>query len=50
MTSLLIFRFLAGAFGSSPLVNAGGTVADVLNANERGLGMAIVRCSSFESP
>ncbi len=26
--TLLIMRFFAGAFGSSPLVNAGGVVAD----------------------
>ncbi|KAK4700970.1 hypothetical protein P7C70_g5269, partial [Phenoliferia sp. Uapishka_3] len=50
MTSLLIFRFLAGAFGSSPLTNAGGTVADVLSANERGLGMAIFAAAPFLGP
>lgn len=41
LTSLLVFRFLAGAFGSSPLTNAGGTLADMFDAKERGLAMAI---------
>lgn len=34
-------RFFAGAFGSSPFTNAGGVIADVFPASERGLAMAI---------
>lgn len=34
--SLLILRFLAGAIGSSPLTNAGGVLADLFTAEERG--------------
>lgn len=41
MTSLLVFRALAGIFGSSPLANAGGTIADMFDSRQRGLAMAI---------
>ncbi|WVQ71319.1 hypothetical protein IAR50_000847 [Cryptococcus sp. DSM 104548] len=47
---LLVFRFLAGLFGSSPLANAGGTITDVLNANQRGLGMAFFSAAPFLGP
>ncbi|KAK7528133.1 major facilitator superfamily domain-containing protein [Phyllosticta citriasiana] len=39
--TLIILRFFAGAFGSSPLTNAGGVVADCFAASERGLAMSI---------
>ena len=39
--TLLLMRFFAGAFGSSPFTNAGGVIADVFPASERGLAMAI---------
>ncbi|KAK8865607.1 hypothetical protein IAR55_000751 [Kwoniella newhampshirensis] len=48
--SLLVFRFLAGFFGSSPLANAGGTISDVLDANQRGLGMALFSAAPFLGP
>lgn len=38
VAQLLVFRFLCGFFGSSPLANAGGVITDVLNAKQRGLG------------
>ncbi|WWC68345.1 uncharacterized protein I206_102270 [Kwoniella pini CBS 10737] len=50
MGSLLVFRFLAGLFGSSPLANAGGTISDVLDANQRGLGMALFAAAPFLGP
>nr|XP_018265035.1 multiple drug resistance protein [Kwoniella dejecticola CBS 10117]OBR87193.1 multiple drug resistance protein [Kwoniella dejecticola CBS 10117] len=50
MASLLVFRFLAGLFGSSPLANAGGTISDVLDANQRGLGMALFAAAPFLGP
>ncbi|EEU36300.1 uncharacterized protein NECHADRAFT_52652 [Fusarium vanettenii 77-13-4] len=37
MPALLVLRFFAGAFGSSPLTNAGGVIADMFNHTERGL-------------
>lgn len=48
--TLIILRFMAGVFGSSPLTNAGGTVADVFDAKQRGLGMAIFAAAPFLGP
>jgi MFS family permease len=31
--TLIILRFFAGAFGASPLTNAGGVIADMFEAN-----------------
>jgi len=48
--TLIILRFFAGTAGSSPLTNAGGTVSDLLDAGERGLGMAIFAAAPFLGP
>ena len=48
--SLIILRFFAGAFGSSPLTNAGGVIADMFPAKERGLAMAIFAAAPFLGP
>ena len=48
--SLLILRFFAAAFGSSPLTNAGGVIADIFTANERGLAMSIFSAAPFMGP
>ncbi|SPO19655.1 probable mfs-multidrug-resistance transporter [Ustilago trichophora] len=50
MASLIVFRFLAGFFGSSPLVNTGGVLADMFNAKQRGLAMAIFASAPFLGP
>ncbi|RHZ61966.1 hypothetical protein CDV55_104154 [Aspergillus turcosus] len=34
--TLIILRFFAGAFGASPLTNAGGVIADMFHAKQRG--------------
>lgn len=47
---LLILRFFAAAFGSSPLTNAGGVIADLFNANDRGLAMSIFSAAPFMGP
>jgi MFS family permease len=47
VAQVLVFRFLAGFFGSSPLSNAGGVISDVLDANQRGLGMALFAAAPF---
>lgn len=39
--TLLILRFFAGTFGSSPLTNSGGVIADMFSAKGRGLANAI---------
>lgn len=48
--TLLILRFFGGAFGSSPLTNAGGVVADLFSAKERGLAMSIFSVAPFMGP
>ena len=50
IASLIVLRFLAGTFGASPLTNAGGVVADLLPANQRGLGMALFASAPFLGP
>jgi multidrug resistance protein len=48
--SVLILRFFAAAFGSSPLTNAGGVIADLFHANDRGLAMSIFSAAPFMGP
>ncbi|KAH8081119.1 major facilitator superfamily domain-containing protein [Filobasidium floriforme] len=48
--TLIILRFFCGTAGSSPLTNAGGTVADMFNASQRGLGMAVFASAPFLGP
>ncbi|TWU70638.1 hypothetical protein ED733_000411 [Metarhizium rileyi] len=48
--TLSILRFLAGAFGSSPLTNAGGTIADMFEPAQRGLATAIFAAAPFLGP
>ncbi|KAI0123477.1 major facilitator superfamily domain-containing protein [Xylariales sp. AK1849] len=48
--TLIILRFFAGAFGSSPLTNAGGVVADLFPASHRGLAMSIFAAAPFLGP
>ena len=50
MRTLIVLRFLAGAFGSSPLTNAGGVIADMFPANQRGLGMSLFASAPFLGP
>ncbi|OHE93784.1 major facilitator superfamily transporter [Colletotrichum orchidophilum] len=48
--TLIILRFFAGTFGASPMTNAGGVIADMFNANERGLATAIFAAAPFLGP
>ncbi|KAK0618762.1 Efflux pump FUB11 [Lasiodiplodia hormozganensis] len=48
--TMLILRFLAGSFGSSPLTNAGEVIADMFEAEERGLAMCVFSIAPFMSP
>lgn len=48
--TLLILRFFAGAFGSSPLTNAGGVIADMFPASQRGLAMSVFAAAPFLGP
>lgn len=48
--TLVITRFFAGAFGSSPLSNAGGLIADMFPASQRGLAMTLWAAAPFLGP
>lgn len=48
--TLIILRFLAGAFGSSPLTNAGGVIADMFPASQRGLATTFFAAAPFLGP
>lgn len=48
--TVLILRFFAGAFGSSPLTNAGGTIADIFAADQRGLALSVFAAAPFLGP
>ncbi|KAK3369229.1 major facilitator superfamily domain-containing protein [Lasiosphaeria ovina] len=50
MAALLVLRFFAGAFGSSILTNAGGVIADMFNASERGLATSVFAMAPFLGP
>lgn len=50
MPALVVLRFFAGAFGSSPLTNAGGVIADMFNATERGSATGIFAMAPFLGP
>ncbi|PWN30299.1 MFS general substrate transporter [Jaminaea rosea] len=48
--AIIVFRFLAGAFGASPLTNSGGVIADIWDADTRGDAMAIFSIAPFAGP
>ena len=48
--TLIVLRFFAGTFGASPLTNAGGVIADMFPASQRGLGMSIFAAAPFLGP
>lgn len=50
MAALAVLRFFAGAFGSSPLTNAGGVIADMFTATERGMATALFAMAPFLGP
>ena len=50
MGTLLVLRFFAGAIGSSPLTNAGGVIADIFTAQERGLAMSLFALAPSGGP
>ncbi|GIL79696.1 hypothetical protein Vretimale_12271 [Volvox reticuliferus] len=50
MAALIVLRFFSGAFGSSPLTNAGGIIADMFTAEQRGLAMSLFAAAPFMGP
>jgi MFS family permease len=50
IATLVVLRFLAGAVGSAPLTNAGGVLADMFNAKQRGMAMCVWAAAPFMGP
>lgn len=48
--TVIILRFFAGAFGSSPITNAGGVIADIFAAQDRGLAISVFAAAPFLGP
>ncbi|KAJ5646062.1 hypothetical protein N7490_002434 [Penicillium lividum] len=48
--TLIILRFLAGCFGSSPFGNGGGTIADLFPASQRGIAISFFAAAPFLGP
>ncbi|EXJ89654.1 hypothetical protein A1O3_02721 [Capronia epimyces CBS 606.96] len=48
--TLLILRFFAGTFGSSPLTNAGGVISDMFTARQRGLALCLFAVTPYMGP
>ncbi|KAJ8118388.1 hypothetical protein ONZ43_g4001 [Nemania bipapillata] len=48
--TIAVLRFLAGAFGSSPLTNSGGVIADMFDAKDRGFAGALFAMAPACSP
>jgi len=47
---LIGFRFLSGCFGAAPLTIGGGTIADVIPAEKRGVAMALFAMGPLMGP
>ncbi|OZJ05888.1 hypothetical protein BZG36_00885 [Bifiguratus adelaidae] len=48
--TILVARFIGGVFGSAPLTNAGGSLADIWTPLERGRAMAFFALAAFLGP
>ncbi|KAJ4251356.1 hypothetical protein NW762_011337 [Fusarium torreyae] len=48
--ALVVFRFLAGAFGAAPMANGGGNIADIHFADERAGVMAVFSVGPLIGP
>jgi multidrug resistance protein len=48
--TLLVLRFLAGAFGSAPLANGGGTISDIFGARQRALAISLYASAALLGP
>jgi MFS family permease len=50
LATLIVARLIAGIFGSSPLANAGGTLADIWMPHQRGKAMSVFAAAPFLGP
>ncbi|KAA1470779.1 MFS general substrate transporter [Dentipellis sp. KUC8613] len=48
--SILVFRFLGGAFAAAPLTNSGAVLGDIWDAKTRGRAMVIFAVTPFAGP
>ncbi|GLA65973.1 hypothetical protein AtubIFM54640_008173 [Aspergillus tubingensis] len=48
--TMIILRFFAGSFGSSPMTNAGGVIADMFAAKDRGIATSLFAAAPFLGP
>lgn len=48
--TLIVLRFFAGAFGSAPLTNSAGVIADMFSHGERGIATSIFAMAPFLGP
>ncbi|EAW14021.1 MFS transporter [Aspergillus clavatus NRRL 1] len=48
--TLIILRFMAGFFGSSPFGNAGGSIADMFPAGQRGIAISLFAAAPLCGP
>jgi MFS family permease len=49
ITTLLVCRFLAGLFGSSPLTNAGAVISDTFDTDQRALALSMFALAPYVS-
>ncbi|TYJ53522.1 hypothetical protein B9479_005853 [Cryptococcus floricola] len=50
IASILVFRFLGGVFGASPLTNSGALLADIWDDKRRGKAMSCFSFAPFAGP
>lgn len=50
IAALVGFRFLAGAFGSTPMAIGGGTISDLMPVQQRGLALSLYMFGSILGP
>lgn len=50
LNALIVFRFLSGIFGSCPITNGGGSIADMVAQEHRGTAMSIYSVGPLLGP
>jgi multidrug resistance protein len=50
LNALIVFRFFSGVFGSCPLTNGGGSIADMIVQEKRGAAMAVFSIGPLLGP
>ena len=48
--TLLVTRFISGFFACAPLTNSGGVIADIWQAEKRGVAVSLFTASVFMGP